>query len=139
MGYLIEGEERILKRVVMISGVRTPVGRYMGALKEVAAYDLGALVLNEAVKKAGVDPGEVGDVILGQSYQSGEYVNIARMALLKAGLTISVPGITLDRRCCTGLDAVCFAAMKVESGHGEIVVAGGVESMSSAEFYVPGD
>jgi len=65
MGYLIEGEERILKRVVMISGVRTPVGRYMGALKEVPAYDLGALVLNEAVKRAGLDPVQVDEVILG--------------------------------------------------------------------------
>jgi acetyl-CoA C-acetyltransferase len=111
----------------------------MGALKEVAAFDLGALVLNEVVKRAGVDPGQVDEVILGQSYQSGEYVNIARMSLLKAGWPDSIPGITLDRRCCTGLDVICFAAMKIESGNGEIVVAGGVESMSTAEFYVPGD
>ena len=85
----------------MISGVRTPVGRYMGALKEVAAYDLGALVLNEAVKRAGVDAAQVDEVILGQSYQSGEYVNIARISLLKAGWPDSIPGITVDRRCCT--------------------------------------
>jgi acetyl-CoA C-acetyltransferase len=128
-----------LERAVIIGGVRTPVGRYMGALKEVAAFDLGALVLNEVVKRAGVDPGQVDEVILGQSYQSGEYVNIARMSLLKAGWADSIPGITLDRRCCTGLDVICFAAMKIESGNGEIVVAGGVESMSTAEFYVPGD
>jgi len=122
-----------------VSAVRTPVGRYMGALKEVPAYDLGSLILNEAVKRAGVDPAEVDEVILGQSYQSGEYVNIARMSLLKAGWPDSIPGITLDRRCCTGLDVICFAAMEIQTGNAEIIVAGGVESMSSAEFYMPGE
>jgi acetyl-CoA C-acetyltransferase len=124
---------------VIISAVRTPVGRYMGALKEVPAHDLGALVLNEVVKRVGVDPLKIDEVILGQSYQSGEYVNIARMSLLKAGWPDSIPGITFDRRCCTGLDVICFAAMKIQSGNADIVVAGGVESMSTAEFYVPGD
>jgi len=128
-----------LKRAVIVSAVRTPVGRYMGALKEVPAYDLGSLILNEAVKRAGVDPAEVDEVILGQSYQSGEYVNIARMSLLKAGWPDSIPGITLDRRCCTGLDVICFAAMEIQTGNAEIIVAGGVESMSSAEFYMPGE
>jgi acetyl-CoA C-acetyltransferase len=128
-----------LKGAVIISGVRTPVGRYLGALKEVPAYDLGALVLTEAVKRVQLDPAQVGEVILGQSYQSGEYVNIARMSLLKAGWPDSIPGITLDRRCCTGLDVVCFAAMKIQTDNAEVVVAGGVESMSNAEFYVPGD
>jgi acetyl-CoA C-acetyltransferase len=111
----------------------------MGVLKDVLAYDLGALVLNEAVKRAKVDPGQIDEVVLGQSYQNGEYVNIARMSLLKAGWPDSVPGITLDRRCCTGLDAVCFAAMMIQSGNAEIVLAGGVESMSTGEFYVPGE
>lgn len=129
----------MLKKPVIIGAVRTPVGRYMGALKEVPAYDLGALVLNEVVKRSRVDPTYVDEVILGQSYQSGEYVNIARMSLLEAGWPDSIPGITLDRRCCTGLDVICFAAMKIQSGHSEIIVAGGVESMSSAEFYLPGD
>lgn len=128
-----------MTEAVIISAVRTPVGRYMGGLKDVPAYDLGALVLNEVVKRSGVSPDMVDDVIMGQSYQSGEYVNIARMALLKAGWPDSIPGVTLDRRCCTGLDVVCFAAMKIQSGNADIVVAGGVESMSNAEFYVPGD
>jgi acetyl-CoA C-acetyltransferase len=128
-----------LKKAVIVSGARTPVGRYMGGLKEIPAYDLGALVLNEVIKRGGVNPGQVDEVILGQSYQSGEYVNIARMSLLKAGWPDTIPGITLDRRCCTGLDVICFAAMEIQSGNAEIVVAGGVESMSSAEFYVPGD
>lgn len=128
-----------MKKAVIISAVRTPVGRYMGALKDVPAYDLGALVFNEVIQRVQLNPAQVDEVILGQSYQSGEYVNLARMSLLKAGWPDSIPGITLDRRCCTGLDVVCFAAMKIESGNAEIIVAGGVESMSSAEFYVPGD
>jgi acetyl-CoA C-acetyltransferase len=111
----------------------------MGVLKDVPAYDLGVLVLNEVIKRARVDPAKVDEVILGQSYQSGEYVNIARMSLLKAGWPDSIPGMTLDRRCCTGLDAICFAAMQIQSENADIVVAGGVESMSNAEFYVPGD
>jgi acetyl-CoA C-acetyltransferase len=128
-----------LKEPVIISAARTPVGRYMGALKEVQAYDLAALVLNAALDRAKIKPEWVEDVILGQSYQNGEYVNIARMALLKAGWPDSIPGVTIDRRCCSGLDTVCFAGMMIQSGQGEAVVAGGVESMSNAEFYVPGE
>ncbi len=128
-----------MKEVVIVSGVRTPVGSYMGALKEVPAYDLAATVLDEAIRRVKIDPTKVDEVILGQAYQNGEYVNIARMALLKAGWPDSIPGVVMDRRCCTGLDVVCFAAMKVQSGNADIVVAGGVESMSTAEFYIPGD
>ena len=128
-----------MRDAVIISTVRTPVGRYMGALKDVLAYDLAAIVLNEVAKRGKVNPADVDEVILGQSYQNGEYVNIARMALLKAGWPDSVPGIVLDRRCCTGLDVVCFAAMKIQSGNADMIVAGGVESMSTAEFYIPGE
>jgi acetyl-CoA C-acetyltransferase len=124
---------------VIISATRTPVGRYMGALKDVQAYDLAALVLNEVLHRAKLNPEQIDDVILGQSYQNGEYVNIARMALLKAGWPDSIPGVTMDRRCCSGLDTVCFAGMTIRSGQAEVVVAGGVESMSNAEFYIPGD
>ena len=102
---------------MIVSAVRTPIGRYMGMLKDIPAYDLGALVLNEATKRAGLNPEQVDEVILGQAYQNGEYVNIARMSLLKAGWPDKIPGITLDRRCCTGLDAVCSAAMAIQSGH----------------------
>jgi acetyl-CoA C-acetyltransferase len=127
-----------MREAVIISGVRTPVGRYMGALKTVAADDLAALVLGEVIKKAEVEPAQVDEVVFGQSYQNGEYVNVARMALLKAGWPDSIPGITLDRRCCTGLDVVRFAAALIQTGQAQIVVAGGVESMSNAEFYLPG-
>ncbi|MBW1898913.1 MAG: acetyl-CoA C-acyltransferase [Deltaproteobacteria bacterium] len=128
-----------MKEVVIISAVRTPVGRYMGALKTVEAYDLGALVLDQAVSKISLTPEQVDEVIMGQSYQSGEYVNIARMSLLKAGWPESIPGITIDRRCCTGLDVVRFAASLIQTGQADIVAAGGAESMSNAEFYLPGN
>ncbi|MEJ2728089.1 MAG: acetyl-CoA C-acyltransferase [Deltaproteobacteria bacterium] len=128
-----------MHQAVILSAVRTPVGRYMGALKNVEAYDLAALVIDEAVKRANIEPDEVDEVILGQSYQNGEYVNIARMALLAAGWPESIPGVTIDRRCCTGLEVVRLAAALVQSGQAELIVAGGVESMSNAEFYLPGD
>ena len=127
-----------MKQPVIISAVRTPVGRYMGALRDVEAYDLASLVLNEALGQADIQPDRVDEVIMGQSYQNGEYVNIARMALLKAGWPESIPGLTIDRRCCTGLDVVRLAAALIQSNQAEIVVAGGVESMSNAEFYLPG-
>lgn len=128
-----------MERVIVASGVRTPIGRYLGALRDVQAYELGALVLKEAARRARLDPGQVDEVILGQSYQNGESVNIARMALLAADWPVHVPGITLDRRCCSGLDAICFGAMMIQSGHAGLVVAGGVESMSRTEFYIPGE
>lgn len=128
-----------MENVVVVAGARTPVGRYMGALRTIEAYDLAALALDEAVKRANIKPGDVNEVIMGQSYQNGEYVNIARMALLKAGWPETIPGITIDRRCCTGLDVVRFAASLIMSKQAEIVVAGGVESMSNAEFYLPGN
>ena len=128
-----------MNKPVIIGAVRTPVGKYMGALREVPAYDLASLVLDEAVKRANLQPDQVDEVIMGQSYQSGEYVNIARMALLKAGWPETIPGITIDRRCCTGLDVIRYAASLIMSGQAEIIVAGGVESMSNAEFYLPGN
>jgi len=127
-----------MMEAVIVSAVRTPVGKYMGGLREVPACDLAALVLNAALERAHMEPDLVDDVILGQSYQNGENVNIARMGLLKAGWPEAIPGITLDRRCCTGLDTVCFAASLIQSGQARVVVAGGVESMSNAEFYIPG-
>jgi len=127
-----------MKEVAIVSAVRTPIGRYCGVLRGIEAYDLAAIVLNEAATRAKIDPARVDDVIMGQSYQNGEYVNIARMALLKAGWPVEVPGITLDRRCLSGLDSICLGAMKIQTENATIVVAGGVESMSNAEFYIPG-
>ena len=122
----------------LLPAPETPVGRYMGSLKDVAAYDLAALVLQGAVNRSGIEPDMVDQVIMGQSYQSGEYVNIARMALLKAGWPETIPGVTLDSRCCSGLDVIRHAAAMIASGQAETIVAGGAESMSNAEFYLPG-
>ncbi|MBW2615913.1 MAG: thiolase family protein [Deltaproteobacteria bacterium] len=127
-----------MKDVVIVSGVRTPIGRYGGALKDVPVYKLASLVLKEAAKRAGVKPADVDDVIMAQSYQNGECANGARMAILEAGWPVEVPGVTLDRRCCSGLDAVFFGVMKIQTGNADIIVAGGMDSMSQAELYIPG-
>ncbi len=127
-----------MERVAVVSAVRTPIGRYLGALRDIPAYDLAALVLNETVKRAKVNPAQVDYVTLAQSFQNGEYVNISRMSLLAAGWPVEVPGVTLDCRCCSGLEVIGFATMSIQTGNAEIMVAGGVEHMSSAEFYVPG-
>jgi acetyl-CoA C-acetyltransferase len=126
-------------RVAIVSAVRTPIGNFGGALRTVPAYDLAALVLNEAARRAGLKPESVEMVVMGQNYQSGEYVNIARMALLAADWPVETVGLTIDRRCPSGLDAICLASMTIETGNAAIVVAGGVESMSTAEFYLKGD
>ena len=128
-----------MSEVAIVSAVRTPVGNFGGSLRTVPAYDLGALILDEVVKRAKLEPGSVNMVIMGQNYHSGEYVNIARMSLLKAGWPVEIPALTLDRRCPSGFDAICLAAMMIQSGNADIVVAGGVESMSTAEFYLKGD
>lgn len=128
-----------MENVVIVSGVRTPIGAYGGSLCNIHVADIAAVVLNVVVKKAGVEPGQVDDVIMGQSYQNGECANGARMALLAAVWPESVPGVTLDRRCCSGLDAIFFGVMKIQTGNADIVVAGGMDSMSQAELYLPGD
>lgn len=128
-----------MENVVIASGVRTPIGRYGGALRDVPVYKFTSLVLNEAVKRAKIEPAWVDDVIMGQSYQNGECANGARMALLEAGWPHEVPGVTMDRRCCSGLDAIFFGVMKIQTGNADIIVAGGMESMSQAELYIPGD
>lgn len=128
-----------MEEIAVISAVRTPIGAYLGAMKDVPAYDLVATVLNGAVKAAGVKPEQVDEVVFGHCYQSGEYVNIARMGLLTAGWPVTVPGISVDRRCTSGLDALLIGGMEIQTGNSDIVVAGGVESMSSAEFYIPGN
>lgn len=91
------------------------------------------------MKRTGIEPAWVDDVIMGQSYQNGESANAARMVLLEAGWPDEIPGVTLDRRCCSGLDAIFFGAMKIQTGNADIIVAGGMDSMSSAELYIPGE
>ena len=128
-----------MSKVVIAAAVRTPIGNYMGALREIPAHTLCAQVLNETIRRAGIDPGRVDEVVMGQSYQNGESVNIARMGLLAAGWPVAIPGITLDRRCCSGLDAIAMGRMMIRANEAQIVMTGGVESMSRTEFYVPGE
>src|SRR6058998_1934214 len=124
-----------MSRAVVLAGVRTPVGRYGGALAGVRPDDLAALAIQAAVERAGVPPAELEDVYFGCANQAGEdNRNVARMAALLAGLPTSVPGSTINRLCGSGLDAVASAARSIIAGDNEIVVAGGVESMSRAPF-----
>lgn len=127
-----------MPEAVIVSAVRTPVGRYGGALKDVSAQDLAALVLGEAVKRAGIDPGLVEEVIMGHVLVNGEAPNIARLGALKAGLPMETPAYTLDRQCGSGLQAIVNAYCLIKAGESEVVLAGGVESMSNCEFYVTG-
>jgi 3-oxoadipyl-CoA thiolase len=120
---------------LILSGVRTPVGRYGGALAGERPDDLAALVVREAVERAGVPPGEIEDVYLGAANQAGEdNRNVARMAALLAGLPQEVAGVTVNRLCASGLSAVISACHAVKAGDGDLFVAGGVESMSRAPF-----
>ncbi len=128
-----------MKNVVIVSGARTPIGRYGGSLQNIPVYKFTSLVLNEVLKRATIEPSLVDDVIMGQSYQNGECANGARMALLEAGWPHEIPGVTLDRRCCSGLDAIFFGVIKIQTGNADIIVAGGMDSMSQAELYLPGD
>ncbi|MFH1952462.1 MAG: thiolase family protein [Pseudomonadota bacterium] len=128
-----------MKSVVIASGARTPIGSYGGALRDLHLTKYTGIVLDEVVKRARIEPALVDDVIMGQAYQNGECANGARMALLEAGWPDTVPGVTLDRRCCSGLDAIFWGVMKIQTGNADIIVAGGMDSMSQAELYVPGD
>ena len=127
-----------MTEVVIVSAVRTPIGRIRGALASVRPDDLAALVIREAVTRAAVDPAEIEEVYLGCANQAGEdNRNIARMASLLAGLPQEVAGVTVNRLCASGLTAVNQAARAIRCGEGEIFVAGGVESMTRAPYSLP--
>jgi 3-oxoadipyl-CoA thiolase len=124
-----------VKDAVIVSAVRTPVGRAGGRLANVRADDLAALVVRAAVDRARVDPARIDDVILGCTNQAGEENrNVARMAVLLAGLPVDVPGQTVNRLCGSGLQAVASAAQAIKAGEGKVFVAGGVESMTRAPY-----
>jgi 3-oxoadipyl-CoA thiolase len=127
-----------LRDVFVVDAVRTPIGRHGGALAEVRPDDLGALVIRELVRRTGVDPAAIDDVLLGCANQAGEdNRNVARMSALLAGLPVSVPGGTVNRLCGSGLMAVGDGARAVAVGDAELLIAGGVESMSRAPLVVP--
>jgi len=126
-----------MRRAAIIAALRTPVGRYGGALASVRPDDLAALVIRAVVDKSGIDPALIDDIYFGAANQAGEdNRNVARMAALLAGLPDSVPGCTVNRLCASGLEAVNLAARMIEAGHGEVFIAGGSESMSRAPFVV---
>jgi acetyl-CoA C-acetyltransferase len=114
------------------------VGRYGGALKDVDAETLAATVVEAVIERSGIDRAAIEDCILGQGYPSGESPAIGRTAALRSGLPVEVPGTQVDRRCGSGLQAICLAAMEVQTGVADVVLAGGVESMSNVEFYAIG-
>ncbi len=119
----------------LVGGVRTPMGRYGGALAGVRPDDLAAIAVGAAVERAGVDPASVDEVVLGAANQAGEdNRNVARMALLLAGFPVDVPGFTVNRLCASGLTAISAAAAQIRSGEADVVVAGGVESMTRAPY-----
>src|SRR5437867_3169343 len=126
-----------IKDAVIISAVRTPVGKFLGALKSFKATDLGAMVVREAVKRAGIQPEDVDEVILGSVIQAGLGQNPARQAALRGGLANTVSAVTVNKVCGSGLKAVMMAAQGVQLGDTQIVIAGGMESMSNAPYLLP--
>lgn len=127
-----------MSEVVIVSAVRTPIGKLRGALSSLRPDDLAALAIGAAVERAGIDPEEIEEVYFGCANQAGEdNRNIARMAALLAGLPESVAGVTLNRLCASGLTAVNQAARAILAGEGDVFVAGGVESMSRAPYSLP--
>jgi acetyl-CoA C-acetyltransferase len=126
------------REAVICEPLRTPVGRFGGVLREVPAAALAARVIAELVRRAGLSGQDVDDVLLGQCYPSAEAPAIGRVAALDAGLPVEVSGLQLDRRCGSGLQAVLYACMEVQTGAADLILAGGAESMSQAEFYATG-
>ena len=124
-----------MRRTAIIAAVRTPIGRYGGALASVRPDDLAAHVMRAVVERSGIDPVLVDDIYFGAANQAGEdNRNVARMAALLAGFPESVPGTTVNRLCASGLEAINIASRMIESGHGDVLIAGGVESMSRAPY-----
>ena len=124
-----------MRRAFIVNPLRTPVGAFGGSLRPVPVEELAAVTVRAVVEKSGIDPQRIDDVVFAQSYANSETPCVGRWAALQAGLPIEVPGMQLDRRCGGGLQAVVTAAMMVQSGAADVVLAGGVESMSNIEYY----
>ncbi|MCX8044036.1 MAG: acetyl-CoA C-acetyltransferase [Desulfobacterota bacterium] len=127
-----------MKNPVIVSAVRTAVGRFGGTLKDIPAYELGAIVIREAVKRANIQPDQVDEVIFGNVLTTGQGQNPARQAAMKAGIPKEVPAFTVNKVCASGLKAVALAAQSIKAGDNHIVVAGGQENMSAVPYAVPG-
>jgi acetyl-CoA C-acetyltransferase len=124
-----------LRRAAIVAPIRTPVGKFGGALASISAGELGAVILKALIERTRIDPARVDDVIFAQGYGNAEAPAIGHWSWLAAGLPLDVPGYQLDRRCGSGLQAIINAAMMVQTGASDVVVAGGVESMSNVEHY----
>jgi acetyl-CoA C-acetyltransferase len=127
-----------MTEAVIVSGARTPVGRLLGSLKDFAATDLGGFAVAAALERAGITGGQVDYVILGQVLQAGAGQIPSRQAAVKAGIPMTVPSITINKVCLSGLDAIALAAQLVRAGEFDVVVAGGMESMTNAPHLLPG-
>ncbi|NNN19754.1 MAG: acetyl-CoA C-acetyltransferase [Acidimicrobiaceae bacterium] len=127
-----------MRDAVICSPLRTAVGRFGGVLSTVRVEDMSAAVISALVERTGISPSDIDEVIFGQGYPNGEAPALGRIAALNAGLGITVPGFQVDRRCGSGLQAIVTAAMEVQTGVADLVLAGGAESMSQAEHYVLG-
>lgn len=125
-----------MKEVAIVGAVRTAVGRFGGTLTYMPPYQLGAVVLRETIRRTGIDPRRVDEVIIGCAYQSGYNLNCGRQAALRAGFPVEVPAYTVDRQCISGLEAISQGVMRIETGNAEIVLAGGAENMSNLPFYL---
>lgn len=126
----------IIKDVVIVSGVRLPVGSFGGSLKDISSIDMGAMVVAEAVKRAGIEPCVVDEVIIGQVGQIAENGFLARAISLKAGLPKSTTAYAVNRQCGSGLQAIADAVMEIQTGQADVVVAGGTESISQLPYYI---
>src|SRR4029079_8771124 len=132
-----ERKDEAMREAVILSAVRLPTGKFMGALKGFRAPELGAMVVREAVQRAGVDPGRVDEVIMGNVLSAGLGQAPARQAARKGGLPPKVGALTINKVCGSGLKAVMLAAQGIATGDTDIVVAGGMESMSNAPYLLP--
>lgn len=126
-----------MREAYIVSAVRTPVGSFGGALTTVPAVDLGALVIKELLHRTGVDPAQVDEVIYGCVLQAGQGQNVARQALIKAGIPEKVPAMTINKVCASGLRSVSLAAQVIKAGDADIIIAGGMENMSAAPYALP--
>ena len=127
-----------MREVVIVSAVRTAIGTFGGSLKDVPAAELGAIVIKEAVNKAGIKPELVEEVVMGNVIQAGQGQNVARQAAIKAGLPVEIPSMTINKVCGSGLRSVALAAQMIKAGDCDVVVAGGMENMSAAPYAIPG-
>ena len=127
-----------MQNAVILSACRTPIGSFGGTLKDLSASDLGAIVIREAIARAGIQAKDLGDVIMGCVLQAGAGMNVARQAAIKAGVPVEVPAETINRVCGSGLQAVVHAVEAVKAGYVDLIVAGGTESMSNAPYLMKG-